>query len=278
MTPRSDRVRGSDRVRVLTWNVWWRFGPWLERQPGILTTLQEEDADIICLQEVWASDGGEDQARTLADALGYSFARTPSPFWEGFSFGNAILSRWPILGCEAHPLPDSRGQSSHRSALHASIDAPFGVIHIICTHIDYRFDRSSTRVAQTRAVAELVASVRGNAETAFPVIVAGDFNAMPDSDEMRSLLGRGEPPVPGLIFHDAWELAGDGTSGCTWSSSNPHLADAIWPNRRLDYVLVSWPRPKGVGTPVACRVVGTSPIDGAVPSDHYAVVADLRVR
>ena len=35
-------------VRVLTWNVWWRFGPWEQRQPAILATLQKADADIVC--------------------------------------------------------------------------------------------------------------------------------------------------------------------------------------------------------------------------------------
>jgi hypothetical protein len=41
--------------------------------------------------------------------------------------------------------------------------------------------------------------------------VCGDFNAGPDSDELRMLTGRSETPVPGLVFYDAWELAGDGT-------------------------------------------------------------------
>ncbi len=263
-------------VRLLTWNVWWRFGPWEQRQAAIEATLRTEDPDVICLQEVWASDGGEDQAAKLAAALGYEYGRTPSPFWEGYSFGNAVLSRWPILSTETRRLPDEHGKATHRAALMVSIDAPFGVCKIVSTHTDYRFDRSSTRVAQTRALAELVAEVRGSPETDFPVILAGDFNALPDSDEMRHLLGRTEPAVPGLLFHDAWELAGQGGPGYTWSGENPHLADATWPNRRLDYILVSWPRPKGFGTPVNCHLAGNRPIEGVVPSDHYAVVADLR--
>ena len=263
-------------VRFLTWNVWWRFGPWEQRQAAIEATLRTEAPDIVCLQEVWASDGGNDQAATLAASLGYEYARTPSPFWEGFSFGNAVLSRWPILAAQTHRLPDEHGRATHRAALSVSIDAPFGVCKVISTHTDYRFDRSATRLAQTHALAEMVADVRGNTESDFPVILAGDFNALPDSDEMRHLVGRTEPAVPGLIFHDAWELAGTGGPGFTWSDDNPHLADATWPNRRLDYILVSWPRPKGVGKVVACRVAGDRLIDGVMPSDHYAVVADLR--
>ena len=50
-------------ARVLTWNLWWQFGPWRERQPAILSVLQEQDADIVFLQEVWAQEGGLDQAQ-----------------------------------------------------------------------------------------------------------------------------------------------------------------------------------------------------------------------
>ena len=225
----------------MTWNVWWRFGPWEQRQAAIISTLKAERADVICLQEVWASDSGEDQAAIVADAIGFHHARTPTPFWEGFSFGNAVLSRWPILDAQTIPLPDPSGKASHRSLLLATVDAPFGPLQVVSTHIEFRFDRSATREVQTRALARIVAESRNDPETSFPVVIGGDFNAMPHADELRHLFGASAPEVPNLIFHDAWALAGDGGPGHTWSSTNPHLADATWPNRRLDYILVSWP-------------------------------------
>jgi endonuclease/exonuclease/phosphatase family metal-dependent hydrolase len=212
----------------------------------------------------------------LAKAVGFHHARTPAPFWDGFSFGNAILSRWPILDAQTHVLPDASGRPSHRNALIATIDAPFGPLQVVSTHLEFRFDKSATRQAQTRMLARLVAEIRNDPEEAFPVVIGGDFNAMPHADEMRHLFGVTTPEVENLIFHDAFTLAGDGSPGYTWASTNPHLADATWPNRRLDYVLVSWPRPKGVGTPVACWTSGHVPVGGVPPSDHYAVVADLR--
>ena len=57
------------RLRVATWNVWWRFGPWEERQPAIAETLRRIDADVIALQEVWDVDDGPGQSEALADAL-----------------------------------------------------------------------------------------------------------------------------------------------------------------------------------------------------------------
>jgi len=44
------------------------------------------------------------------------------------------------------------------------------------------------------------------------------FNAGPDSDEIRLLNGRSQPPVDGLVFYDAWEIAGDGGPGFTWAT------------------------------------------------------------
>ncbi len=262
-------------VRVLTWNLWWRFGPWEQRAQAIQQSLVNADADVICLQEVWASDGGVDQVEELANALGFSYGRTPSAYWQGYSFGNAILSRWPILEIENHALPGKSGSPGHRSLLLASIAAPFDVVTVGCTHVDYLFDQSELRLRQLRTVAQLCADARPKPESSFPVILCGDLNAVPDSDEIRALTGRTTPLAPGLVFQDCWELAGEGP-GHTWSAHNPYLADATWPNRRLDYIMVSWPRPKGLGKPLAIELVGTNAIDGVVPSDHYGVMATLR--
>ena len=280
----------------MTWNLWWRFGPWEERFAAIVATIAAEDPDVVCLQELWASDGSvspaADQAELLANALGMHWARTESPYWNGYSFSNAVLSRWPISDPITHVLPDHKGKPSHRRALLCTVtpaipkgsDPGIGAFKVVSTHFEFRFDRSTTRQAQSRSIAELVAEHRLDPETTFPVIVGADTNALPSSEEMRSLTGLSEPPVRGLIFHDCWALAGDETSGHapgdaaghTWSDRNPYLANASWPRRRIDYLLVSWPHPKGIGTPTKCWLSGTSAVNGIMPSDHYAVVADLR--
>jgi hypothetical protein len=65
----------------------------------------------------------------------------------------------------------------------------------------------------------------------------------------------------------------------TWCGANPYTADSAWPNRRLDYLMVSWPRPKPTGNPCAIAVAGDRPVeidgDQVWPSDHSAVVVDL---
>ena len=89
------------------------------------------------------------------------------------------------------------------------------------------------------------------------------------------LTGRADTAAPGFALFDAWEMAGNG-GGHTWTRHNPWAAPALLPDRRIDYVLVGRPRRGGAGHVVGCAIAGAEPVDGVVPSDHYAVVADLR--
>jgi endonuclease/exonuclease/phosphatase family metal-dependent hydrolase len=257
-------------VRVVTWNLWGRFGPWERRQGGIAAVLAASGADVICLQEVWSTDDGADQARNLADILGFHMARNPDRFHRGLSVGNAVLSRWPIDHEETRTLPGD----GHRRVVRADLRSPQGRVPVFCTHLDYRFDESRIRQEQVGALVTYIAGHRGDPAVDRPVVLCGDFNAVPTADEIRILTGESPPPVHGLVFNDTWAAVGDGP-GYTWDSSNPHLADAYWPRRRLDYVFVSWPRPKPAGNPVAATLIGTEPVDGVVPSDHYGVQVDL---
>ncbi len=264
-------------ARILTWNLWWQFGPWRDRQEAILTTLRNENADIVFLQEVWAQEGGLDQVQWLADELNMHVARTEGPWYDnGVSLGNAILSRWPIASWEVHRLPDVTGAPSYRRAVVAQLETPFGRWWTVCTHLDHKFDASATRIAQCEALSGIVDQLRNDPEVDVPVLMAGDFNSVPDSDEIRMLTGRSAPAVPGLVFTDLWEIAGEG-EGFTWRRDNPYIGDSTWPNRRLDYLFVSWPRPRPIGNPSRIWLAGVDTVGGIQPSDHAAVVADIRM-
>ena len=261
-------------MRIVTWNLWWRFGPWEERQPAIRAELVDLDPDIVLLQEVFADDDGRDQASELADAIGASVARTVDAEGRPQRFGNAILSRWPILDTEMVVLPGPDGEPSHRSALLAQVDTPNGRQPFAVTHLAWQYDASALRLAQLDAVVDLVDRHRSDDAEAPPPVLGGDFNAVPDSDEIRRLTGRSAPYRPGLVFTDCWEAVGEGP-GHTWTRDNPHSAEALWPRRRLDYVFVAWPRPKPLANPLSARLAGVESQVGIVPSDHYAVVVEL---
>ncbi len=260
------------RLRILTWNIWWRFGPWRQRRPAIAATLKRLDADVIALQEVW-SDETTDQAAGLAGELGYHHVYAWSMDMEGVGFGNAVLSRWPIKRHDTIPLHGGKETGEGRNALFAEIEGPRGLIPVFSTHLNWKLHHSHIR---QRQVTDLALFVDGKRPWSFPPIVCGDLNADPPSEEIRMLTGLATCPVEGLVFHDAWRAAGGGGAGITWDNRNPNAATELEPDRRIDYILVGWPQARGAGHIVGCKVAGNEPVDGVWPSDHHAVLAELR--
>jgi len=268
--------RIDTRLRVMTWNLWWRFGPWEARQSAILETLRAVDADIYCFQEVWETRDGESQLAGFAEELGMHHFGAAGLDLElaPESLGNGILSRWPITATEFRPLPAPRDLNELRVVLRADIDGPRGPIEVFCTHLNWRMDQSDVRQDQLRAVCEFIDETKDR--RTFPPILCGDLNAEPSSDEIRMMTGHSKAAVPKLIFFDTWAAAGDGP-GYTWMHENPFTQlDADPRQARIDYVLVGYPHEKAAGEPVACEVAGNKPADGVWPSDHYGVVAELR--
>lgn len=263
-------------VRIVTWNVWGRYGEWEQRQAAIEDVLERVQPDVVCLVEAWATTAGDDtQAARVAARLGFEHHHTVGG-WDvdDWTSGLAIVSRWPILSSGRRDLPNKDGTASAGSASFTAIDGPRGVIQLFAVVLDYPLDGSATRQTQVRELAEFVDEVTSGRH---PTILCGDFNANPDSDEIRMLTGKSETASPGLVFYDAWELAGDGTPGITWSNANPLAAIGLYPDRRFDYVLSAWPRLNGVGHPVHAELLGVTrkPTDLQL-SDHYGVLADLR--
>ena len=70
------------------------------------------------------------------------------------------------------------------------------------------------------------------------------------------LTGRAATPVPKLVFHDAWEVAGQASdssdTGATWTNDNPYARLDLEPDRRIDYVFVGWPKAGGAGHVTRC--------------------------
>jgi len=155
----------------------------------------------------------------------------------------------------------------------ARVAGPRGPVDVYGVVMDaWWLDQSGER---QDAVRGLLSHLAARQEEHTPLVVCGDFNADPDSDEMRLLRGRTTAPVPGPAFYDAWEVAGTG-AGHTWSNTNPWARPLLWPDRRIDYVLTAAPRRAGAGHPVAAGLLGTRVVHGVHPSDHYGVWADVR--
>jgi endonuclease/exonuclease/phosphatase family metal-dependent hydrolase len=259
-------------MRVVTWNVWGRHGDWRRRQAGIEEVLASAAPDVVCLVESWSAPG-DSQAARVAQRLGLAHHVFVGDWQQdGWVSGLGLASRWPLAIVERRTLR-GRDDAGAGQVLAAVVEGERGPIQLFVVMLDYPLHASGVRQEQVRQLGHLITE---KTRRRHPTLVCGDFNAGPDSDEIRMLTGRSATAVPDLVFYDAWEVAGDGTPGHTWSNRNPLAATALYPDRRFDYVLSAWPRRGGVGHPVHCGLLGVVPADEEQLSDHYGVLCDLR--
>jgi endonuclease/exonuclease/phosphatase family metal-dependent hydrolase len=226
----------------------------------LATVLAAAEADLICLQEVDRRFGARsedvDQALLLSRALDMQLAWGPAidePRRDGGDrrqYGNALLSRLPVLVSDVHRLP---GSGEPRSALQTMVELDGGTLWVTATHLTT--NSPAERAEQVAALAALKTDAMGAG------VLVGDFNAAPDAPELQPLMGP---------FTDAWELAEakeDRAGWRFWTSGQGLTHPAGAPRRRIDQVWVS----PGV-TVVSARV-----LDAEGASDHLPLVVDLLV-
>ncbi len=263
-------------LKILTLNLWNRMGPYNKRAARVRECIVSLEPDLIGFQEALRGEGVE-QVADLLDGLPYETDHAGAAEHEGVSFGNAVASRWPITEREALQLPTG-ARDEGRVALSVTVDAPFGAVSFTTTHLNWKLHDGSSREEQVVALADFVLKRRPRG--GFPPIVVGDFNAEPDSNEIRFMRGLATIEQKSAMFYDAWSVAGDGGPGYTWSNTNAFASIALEPERRIDYIFAGYPvrmtEEHGVGKIVTCRVVCDDEVDGVWPSDHFGVYAELR--
>ncbi|HVP27585.1 MAG TPA: endonuclease/exonuclease/phosphatase family protein [Myxococcota bacterium] len=266
-------------LRVLSLNLWHDQGPWHARAKVVRRWIERLSPDVIGFQEVLRGPGVDLAADVLGDLPYHVAFAEATRFWRdpALSFGNAIASRFPILDRATLALPHGE-DGERRVALAVALDAPIGRLGVTCTHLHWKLHHGYIRERQVVAVCDFARRTRPS--RAFPPILVGDFNAEPDSAEIRYATGLQSLGGKSMLFYDAWRVAGErrgpDDAGVTWCNRNPHARAAHEPDRRIDYVLVGYPTREGVGKIESCRVVCDEPDGDVWPSDHFGVLAALR--
>lgn len=256
-------------LRLATLNVWNRSGPHERRERRIVEEIARLQPDVIGLQEI--VEEGANQARELARVDGYHVVYCPAGAFGAGTWGNAILSRHPIERSEARALPHGDGPLS-RIVVRADVRLPEGVLHFFCTHLSYRADESWKREDQVVAVDAFVRE----ASHELPRVLVGDFNADPDATEIRFLTGKATIGGRSTFYQDAAAIARRPEP--TWAERNPNTEVFHEGDRRIDYVFITHARRDGSGSVADCRLAFDEPdADGVYASDHFGVVAELRV-
>ena len=263
-------------LKVVTLNLWGEQPPLDRRMQLAVDGLRALAPDVVGLQEVRQVPGSvPNQAETLARALGmehYFEAATP---WGGGDEGLAILSRHPIAARSMHELPHAV-PTERRLVIGATVTTPDGAVEVYTTHLNYRLTDGGKREDQIVALDEHI----GKRDSELPKILCGDFNATPDSDEIRFLRGLHTSSGRRTFWQDAWERRHGRADGFTWARANPYTARLRWleRDRRLDYIFVSPMKRDGRGVVHDCRIVlDRAAADGALPSDHFGLYAEVQL-
>lgn len=140
--------------------------------------IQRYNADIIGLNEIRDKGESEEyqaQAKILAERLGYYYYFAKAVDFDGVNpYGNAILSRYPIISAETILVPDPEvpaydGYYETRCLLKAKIDL-WGGIEVCVIHFGLNPDE------QQNAVNTVLANISDE-----KCILMGDFNITPDN-------------------------------------------------------------------------------------------------
>jgi endonuclease/exonuclease/phosphatase family metal-dependent hydrolase len=270
-----DEGARTSSLRVLTLNVWARHGDWPSRRAALATGLRQADADLMCFQETVVT-GDDDQVQEL---IGPGYHVIHHGGREADGTGLSVASRWPlrILLEEAllvTPRVDPRELAARVAVLEVAAPAPFGPLLLVHHKPTFRLGYEYERELQAVAAARLVAGLA----TDRPVIVAGDFDDVPESASIRFWRGLQSLDRMSVRYLDAWEVHHRDEPGHTFTPRNPLVLGGNWPllpPRRIDYIMVgcgdTGPHLRIAG----CRLAFDEPIDRTWASDHFGVVADL---
>lgn len=182
-------AKKQDEITVLSYNIHHANPP---SKPNVIdlqavaTVINQQQVDIVALQEVdvhtTRSGPSVHEAEELARLTGLKAFFAKAINYDGGEYGVAILSRYPLEQTRNVALPtDESTKGEHRTLASATLTLPGGKkIVFACTHLDAQ-KADVNRQLQIKKIVEVLKEER------LPVVIAGDFNAVPTSDVIHQL-------------------------------------------------------------------------------------------
>ncbi len=158
-----------DSLRVGTYNIY-HLGKVNGNAQTIANVISDYELDVVGLQEVDKNVGREgpvqDQAKVLADALGWYYGFSKAIDLAPGEYGNAIISKYPIESYKTIQL-SSPGEEQ-RVMGHAVLKVGTKKVNVLNTHLAF----SGLNASQVQEVKNYVAGLDN-------YILTGDFNTSP---------------------------------------------------------------------------------------------------
>ncbi len=219
---------------------------------AIAEVIRRQNPDFVTLNEVdvFTNRTGKDvhQARDLAEKLGMEWHFSKAIDRDGGEYGDAVLSKYPILEKRSYRLPcaaEQPGEDRSLCVIRVQIDGKD--LYVASTHLDH-LSGDASRLVQAAEIRRI-----RDTELEGDLILCGDLNAIPSSNviaTMTSFLTNTGP-----------------IDQYTFPSDDP--------SRKIDYIMYAPIEHFGVQN---CQVVsrGDQQVGGVDASDHRPVIADIR--
>lgn len=152
---------------------------------AIVKTIKAQHPDLVALQEIDVNtrrSGAINQAGEIAKALNMHFFFGKAINHDGGEYGVVILSKYPLSETVVHRLPTKAETKGEPRVLATAkvILAGGAAIRFGSTHLDAQRD-SVNRQMQIQEIGSIASSEK------LPFIIAGDFNATPESGVIKAL-------------------------------------------------------------------------------------------
>ncbi|MNK11450.1 hypothetical protein D3C87_294920 [compost metagenome] len=246
-----DPVKAGPVIKVMTYNIHIGNPPSevasARNLQAIANVINLQKPDLVALQEVdvntTRSGKDVDQAKELARLTGMYYFYTKAIDYQGGQFGDAVLSRLPIIESKRYELsvnPELGGET--RSVAMIVVEKEGIRFNFASTHLDHL----TSDINRDHQARELVNHIKVLDK---PLIIAGDLNSLPTSNTIKTLQEQ-------LTY------------AC--SSNCPLTFPSVNANRTIDYILINKPEKFIVKD---YRIVNEG-----YASDHLPVVATIELK
>lgn len=176
-------------LRVMTYNIHHANPPSREGVidiEAIARVINDAQPGLVALQEVdertTRSGVTLSQTEALGRLTGMHAYFSHSINFAGGQYGNAVLSRFPILDTMHFELPPERGSNAEVRSIGIIKVQPDkgGPLYFASTHLDAGEEETS-RLLQARKIVEIARRLT------LPLVLAGDLNTVPNSPTMALL-------------------------------------------------------------------------------------------
>lgn len=253
-------------LRIMTYNTQgMAIGKHYNEKMKMLRYINDQDADIVCLQEVlvW-----KNEQRLTLPKLREAMSKYPYTYYDfklynnKRQFGNVVFSRYPLINKQT-----IRFES--KSNISSQCDVVIGkdTVRLIVNHLEsFRLTKEDLNIDSLTSNSWQESSLHRKITTAsrlrrtqvnalrkairqspYPVIAVGDFNSLPISWVYWRM---------NLSMHDCWAESSIGQYGSTYTRG---LLQA-----RIDYIFTS----RKI-KPISCE------IGHVTYSDHYPVIGTV---